>query len=1011
MVFGLAVFSVTTASFAEPIDTTTLKQTPWAPTFPRDHTRETITAADWVGPDGIIYPNWTWAGVHTGEPGKRVRGIPSRTDIFADIPAELAGKENGEVFTERMVTLLRECGEAGGGVVRLPAGTFTLTRPVVIPHDRVVIRGAGRGKAIEPGGRNDAQETRIRFDFRFGEPGAPVTRVLSFPDSDHVSRQSRIVIYAQAFSEGSTLASRQPGGKRSHIEAVYITVTPEGGSRVRHAVTRRPADAEKTDRRTALSGDGPLMAVWLRGEDMPELAGKKRVTFDVEVLRRWREGDETKEERVKGEPVTFACDRFSEALPGRLANLGWSPITSAFTFVAGPMPSRNQRNWISRDARRGDTVVNLEVSDVRDARRRGLEPGAMVRLTALNSRSWADAIERDGGGGVPRNQHFTILDVRKGARGGVDVELEQPLQMNFPFNEGEVEERVPGTRERQFTGTRSTHLEVRAPVVECGVEDLVLEQTANIWFNGLEFFDVSNCWIRNVRVERPGRNPVLMRGFMNEVRDSEFIDPRWSNNTGQGSGYVSGSSSILIDNVYARNCRHAPNFGGELGGVVRNSRFFSSDMQWHNEWGVAHLFENCTVDALQGTGSYGYAAFAQRNTADIHGPGMGPRNTIYNCDLIGPLGGIFLGGKTENPLILHNRVRAWSGPGLVLRYHVFNGIFLGNVFVLQDRFAPGVLFGDPMQFKGVFSRLARPEGGETPPLHPGLGGANPGNDFIANTIYGGNGVPFDGDWRFDRVRSEWRRSYGNRVLPWTPEPPRPRPAMVSVYDTQLAHPRGFPPASPATALYMPDAPVGLPKYVSERADGRLVVQITFRPEKREAGEDRAQWSGAEPDAGWLDDNGQAFGKRADGFRYGWVNGRPHRLYLDPMAWWKEYDVRYRTYAEWTDSNNLSPVSDWERNQDLAWQIELQPGRYNVFFAAGAPSAPARFTSSEEPLPFIQQNDFLLNEVVLKDPGQSDVRRDAFWTSVEVGADRLLKLRPAPTAITPRAAFIQIYRAP
>ncbi len=38
--------------------------------MPRDYTKDKLTAADWVGPDGIIYPNWSWAGVHIGAPGE-----------------------------------------------------------------------------------------------------------------------------------------------------------------------------------------------------------------------------------------------------------------------------------------------------------------------------------------------------------------------------------------------------------------------------------------------------------------------------------------------------------------------------------------------------------------------------------------------------------------------------------------------------------------------------------------------------------------------------------------------------------------------------------------------------------------------------------------------------------------------------------------------------------------------------------------------------------------------------
>jgi hypothetical protein len=391
---------------------------------------------------------------------------------------------------------------------------------------------------------------------------------------------------------------------------------------------------------------------------------------------------------------------------------------------------------------------------------------------------------------------------------------------------------------------------------------------------------------------------------------------------------------------------------------------------------------------------------------------MGPRNCIYNCDLIGPKGGIFLGGKSEGPLILHNRVRAWSGPGMVLRYHVFNGIFLGNVFAVQNRFDPAVLFGDPERDN---NRLNRTEARPKPLPHPLLGTANPGNDFIGNTLYGGSGELQAGPWQFGGAHAEWRSSFGNVVKAWNPNPPRPQPAMASVFETQRAHPEGFADRlDPAQCLYPPSPTGGAQTHV-ERDDGEPVVQINFRDKRGDRGDQSEHWRGEDPGKGWWSDMGEPFGEKPgpDGatLRYGWVDGKPD---VRQESIWSDDDFRYRTTADWPAPKDdpLRPFGRWTDNRDLAWQIELEPGVYNVFLAAGSPRKPERFTwPDERPLPFLQVNDFLLNGVLLKDPGQSDVRRDAFWATVTVGENRLLALRPAPTAITARIAFLQIYRQP
>ncbi len=1007
----LLLLVAATAISAGEVDTRELKPRPWAPTMPRDYTHDPLTAADWVGPDGIIYPLWTWAGVHLGEPGARTPGIPQRNDVIVTLGAELAGPDMGEAFTAALAAAVAQAGAAGGGVIRIAPGTFDLVRPLLVQHDRVVIRGSGRGRAVQPGGRDDAQETRLRFTFGYSHDGSdgPVTVAAAFPQAGRLTRDSRLCVYASATSTKASGEAWQGGGKSSHIHGLYVTITPHGGQPVVWAISRDGNDRKTYAGWSSFNVAGPTDGASLTGEEVARLVGDAPdCTVQVKVVWRWSEQQgktRTQQEDSATGPVTAFTCAFGPAMAEPVKPVVDS-VNNAIHFQPTGNPWGNSKRPILRDAKRGDTALLVDHPDVAAAAAVGVRPGAMLRIFTYTSQSFADAIERDGGTGVPRDQPATVLAVEP-AEGGVLVRIEQPLQFDFPCNEGQVDTWSQEQRGYVRTGNHSTWIQAVQPLQECGVEDLVLEQTRRVWFCGLVMSDMMNSWMRNVRVERAGRDPASIGGIMNECRDCEFIDPRWGNNTGGGSAYVHGSSFGLYDGIYARNCRHAPNVTGHTACVFRNSRFDSSDMQWHQNWGRAHLFENCTVDAQPGTGSYGWGAFAQRSIADIHGPGMGPRNCIYNCDLIGSDGGIFLGGKSENPLILHNRVRAWTGPGLVLRYHVFDGIILGNVFAVQNRFEPAVFFGDPDPAQ---SRLARTTTNPKPLPHPGLGTANPGNDFIGNTLYGGNGLLADGSSAFGRVKSDWRRDFGNRVLPWDAAPPRPQPAMPSVFAAQQAHPGGWPPTDPRRALYPPDPAQGGPADLA-RNDGVVVAQINFRDQRGDRGDQAQHWHGAQAGEGWLADLGEAFGERPNTvLHYGWVGGKPDRVRQESI--WSDPDFRYRTTAEWVDWQDLRPAAEWEKNRDLAWQIALEPGTYRVFLACGSPRKPERFSwPDEKPLPFLQRNDWLLNDVRLSDPGQSDVRRDSFWTTVTVGEDGRLSLRPAPTAITPRLAFVQIYRAP
>ncbi len=109
---------------------------PWLGTFKlRPDEGSRLTAADVIGPDGRVYPDWTYAGI----PG----GIPRLPTVvkLADLGARPG--ENISALLEKAVT---KAAESGGGAIEIGEGSFFLDEPVVILADNVVLRGAGRDK-------------------------------------------------------------------------------------------------------------------------------------------------------------------------------------------------------------------------------------------------------------------------------------------------------------------------------------------------------------------------------------------------------------------------------------------------------------------------------------------------------------------------------------------------------------------------------------------------------------------------------------------------------------------------------------------------------------------------------------------------------------------------------------------------------------------------------------------------------------------------------------------------
>ncbi len=145
---------------------------PWKRQYkikPEEKTK--LTAADVVGPDGIVYPNWTKCGVQGGIP--EVKAVASIEDFGARA-------DDDADDSEALAKACRAAGEKGGGAVLLSEGVYYLDRPVTVRHDNVVIRGKGSRKS--------------RLVFRYS---IPETGVIFYNPSagDRVGRNTRLEMH------------------------------------------------------------------------------------------------------------------------------------------------------------------------------------------------------------------------------------------------------------------------------------------------------------------------------------------------------------------------------------------------------------------------------------------------------------------------------------------------------------------------------------------------------------------------------------------------------------------------------------------------------------------------------------------------------------------------------------------------------------------------------------------------------------------------------------------------
>ena len=331
-----------------------------------------------------------------------------------------------------------------------------------------------------------------------------------------------------------------------------------------------------------------------------------------------------------------------------------TPIASsgaAITFsgqgFAGP------KLLLAADGKRGD--MQLELQSVE-----GLAAGDCLLIDGPATDRWKALTQNVCKWGTYRRYEVVIEAVE-----GNTVRIGQPLRIEFPVIDGSYVQKI-------------------VPIQRCGVEDLYIEQTENLWISTVVFSHGWNCWARGVTVRKCGRFPVY--GSMAkwcEIRDC-VVDDAWFKGGG-GTAYAGWEHSwdCLMDGIETFKLRHAPLVQWAASGcVIRNGTFHESDGQWHAGWTNENLFENCVIDGTTGNGAYGFGMWGSPPNDDAHGPN-GPRNVVYNCDVRSPKAGLWMGGMNENWLILYNRFVVNQGQGVAAQTASFDHIIRGNVFVLK----------------------------------------------------------------------------------------------------------------------------------------------------------------------------------------------------------------------------------------------------------------------------------------------------------------------------------------
>lgn len=650
---------------------------PWPGVYKlRPEDKDRLTEADIIGPDGRVYPDFTWAGVPGGIPNPPIK-----------LPLEEIGAKPGMDISGLLETAADRVATMGGGVITIGEGEFYLDAPVMIYPSNVVIRGAGSGKT--------------RLLFRYHIPYGEI-RFFRLKPGQELGESGTIEFHTNP--KDLVLLELRAGGKSLSL--------------------RKRQDHWGNTFALRVSANGIIGSL---GEG----------THTLTAIAKYADGKQV-EQAIE---LKLRREAPAEPMPSDLG---------AVNFVGRGSVAKNIA--LTEDGLRGERKLKLTDNH-------GLTVGDKIRLVVPASERWKKLVGWGSHWEIQAQNLFEIVAVD-----GATVTIHQPLRVPYPLVDGPYVQKV---RLIENSGLEGLYLE-QIVVPNQGSPGPVISVTGwnaieDLWTSGVNTHFAWGCWIKDVTVKNTGRNAAyfLMSKHI-EIRDCVFDDALFKG--GGGTGYVGFDRSwdCLMDNVEVKGMRHAPNCQWNASGnVIRNSRFEGSDGQWHAGWTHENLYENNFIDARGNGGSYGHGLYASGPTSGIHGP-QGPRNVVYNNDIISKKDGLHMLGGNEGWLILYNRFVVGSGRAIFAKEKSFDHIIEGNVFVLRQSVSPTVL----------------------------LGADSVGVELVNNAFYGTPLplVAFQGGLTTLAVET------GNTVAPEVPQsrPSRPEPKVPSIFQWQRDQKKSLP---------------------------------------------------------------------------------------------------------------------------------------------------------------------------------------------------------------------------
>jgi len=323
---------------------------PWERQYKiKPNEKNRLTPADVLGPDGIVYPNWTKCGVQGGIP--KVKAVTSIEDFGA--------KADDDADDSRALAKACEAaGKMGGGAVLLGEGIYYLDRPVTVRHDDVVIRGT------PPCGNSGQGPGKTRLIFRYSIPKNSVV-FYNPPSGSRVGRNTRLEMHCKP--------------------------SPSEGR-------GKPADLMKM----TMMVDDVVIGRWSRGKHSGNTFGftvyGRSAVGKVSNGRHILKGiaEYTDGEKRTGEIPIILDSAFDDTR--RVADM-----RAVITFAGKGTVGRKLK--LAKDGKRGDMILELESTD-------GLRLGDCILIDGPATQRWKKLTKNACKWGVYRQYEVVISSVK-----------------------------------------------------------------------------------------------------------------------------------------------------------------------------------------------------------------------------------------------------------------------------------------------------------------------------------------------------------------------------------------------------------------------------------------------------------------------------------------------------------------------------------------------------------------------------------------------------------------------